>query len=134
MIGIYEIKCLRTGNRFVSGSTKVKQAIKQHMDMLYYGIHPSKTLAYDFDAYLQNGFECNLLKQCSRKALIAEERAYLLAHKDDQTIVNDRDENGMPFGEASQNAEQLNAIRQNQIERGKNAYLKMLQEINNKNN
>jgi len=99
--GIYELKNYITGKRLIIGTTQIKATLKQHLDDLYYGVHDNTSMQDDYETnWTKSPLETNVLIKCIKPDLVKLEQQYLIEHKDDSTIVNDRDENGVPIGYA----------------------------------
>lgn len=122
MTGIYEIKNRISGKRLVNGSTRVKSSFTKNMSDLWYGVHENCELQDDYNLYLgQNAYEVNLICRCTKAEIIEAEMEYLQEHAADTNLINHRDLNGLPMGEAQQEKARIRHMRQQQIVAGRNA-------------
>lgn len=88
MIGLIEIKCVKNGERVVYGSKRIKQDFAYIAEMLKYGTFPIDGMQQNYDAYLEDGIELNVLAICNRHEVAETELAYLAEYAGDPTLLN----------------------------------------------
>lgn len=64
MTGVYEIKCVKNGKRYVGVSKDIKRRWREHRWLLYRGEHHSYDMQCDYNKFGENCFEFNVLKSC----------------------------------------------------------------------
>ena len=64
MTGVYEIKCVKNGKRYVGVSKDIERRWREHRGLLYRGQHHSYDMQCDYNKFGENCFEFNVLKSC----------------------------------------------------------------------
>lgn len=62
--GIYEIRCIVSGRRYIGSSCNIKNRWKGHRSALKRGKHHSKQLQNAWDKYGKSAFEFNIIAAC----------------------------------------------------------------------
>ena len=130
MIGLMEIRCSKNRERVVWGSRRIKQDFADIAEMLKYGTFPVDTMQYNYDTLLQDGIELNVIAICNRHELAETEETYLVEWKDDPSLVNERDAQGLPIGVTHLDPVTLVKEWKQRIIDGKKRYSPILKTLN----
>jgi len=76
-VGIYEIRHVESGKRYIGSSIHVKKRFKAHKSMLRNGSHHSPHLQNAWDLYGKEAFQFSVLEECSKDVLLEVEQRWL---------------------------------------------------------
>lgn len=85
MTGIYMIKCLSNGKKYIGKATDLLSRERQHFSKLSVGNHPCMEMQNDYNQYGNENFVFEVLEQCSEDKLNHLEDYYILSN---HTIEN----------------------------------------------
>jgi group I intron endonuclease len=78
MIGIYEIKNLKTNKSYIGQSIDIEARWKQHKNMLNNKIHHSTKLQNSWSKHKEEAFDFSVLEICTREELNEKENYFIL--------------------------------------------------------
>lgn len=76
-VGVYEIRHVESGKRYIGSSIHVKKRLKAHRKMLRNGNHHSPHLQNAWNLYGKDAFQFSVLEECSKKILLEVEQRWL---------------------------------------------------------
>lgn len=87
--GVYEIKNIISGNRYIGGSTNIYTRFNTHKRQLTKGKHHNQYLQRSWDKYGDNSFTFQILLFCSKENVLLYEQALLNGLRPEFNIAKD---------------------------------------------
>ena len=77
LCGVYRIRNLRNGRKYIGSSVNILRRFRNHKRMLEKECHTNGKLQRDWNKYGKKNFRFEIVKLCKRKQLIEAEQSYL---------------------------------------------------------
>lgn len=97
LCGVYRIRNLRNGRKYIGSSVNILRRFRNHKWMLENGSHTNSRLQRDWNKYGKKNFRFEIVKLCKRKQLIEAEQSYLPPARTVKALDNGRFYNRNPI-------------------------------------